>query len=288
MAEGRREGAARSGVQGQRWPVKEGLTEGWKAVLAPDTPWHGNGDASARCQAGMAAQPTAVQALPCCLLALYLMPCRLREEGLSNQMFGSIAEAYIIGRAGQQTLAQAVEGIRQAHAEAEARTARRTRILQLLTEEGLQAYLPSRYAAGGGGWVGGLLGGFSAECLKDVWQGSNVQVFSVLWSASMRLTQTACLGFACSIISPFRILSAESTTSSSCAEYDESPVPGLTSYVDKGKGSEDAGKGTGGGAWGCTAHGGEVELKRGPACCHRLAHPSVLWLACNSFPNRSP
>ena len=89
---------------------------------------------------------------------LHSIPChrRLQEEGLSNRMFGSIAEASIIGRAGQQTLAQAVAAIKRAKAEAEAREARRARIVQLLTEEGLQAYLPRQYAAGdrpGGFWV---------------------------------------------------------------------------------------------------------------------------------------
>ncbi|KAL4452675.1 hypothetical protein ABPG75_008337 [Micractinium tetrahymenae] len=109
------------------------------------------------------------------------MLTRLRAEGLNDQLWSNTAQCYILGTAGKQTLAQAVAAIKRAKTEADARTARRTRIVQLLTEEGMQAYLPGQYAGAGGagGWGG--------------------------WAA-----------------------------------YNQSRVPGLTSYVESGEGSEDA------------------------------------------------
>lgn len=88
-----------------------------------------------------------------------LSPCRLRDCGLGGHLWGSTAQGYIDGSVGGQTAAQAVAAIKRAKAAADACKARRTRIVQLLREEGLQAYLPPQYMAADGwanwaGWAG--------------------------------------------------------------------------------------------------------------------------------------
>lgn len=97
-----------------------------------------------------------------------LSPCRLRDCGLGGHLWGSTAQGYIDGSVGGQTAAQAVAAIKRAKAAADACKARRTRIVQLLREEGLQAYLPPQYMAADGwanwaGWAG--RSGVRASCI---------------------------------------------------------------------------------------------------------------------------
>ncbi|KAL4452671.1 hypothetical protein ABPG75_008333 [Micractinium tetrahymenae] len=79
----------------------------------------------------------------------------LRAEGLADKMWGTEARSFIEGTGGKQTLAQAVAAIKQAKAAVDARAARHTRIVELLTDEGMQGYLPENY--GWGAWASGYL-----------------------------------------------------------------------------------------------------------------------------------
>ncbi len=155
--------------------------------------------------------------------------------------------------------------IKQAKAKSEALVARRRRIVQLLKKEGLQDYLPLRYRAGNG-WDGGWdgrwsrpwIGAFRCEVHAACGEsgcssgcqlrgpGAGVLVASAFRSRLMtrwisRAPQPGNFQGA-------RSLLARLFTSPPSAEDYESPVPGLTSYVDSGKGSERAGKGAGVGA----------------------------------------
>ncbi|KAL4439041.1 hypothetical protein ABPG77_006978 [Micractinium sp. CCAP 211/92] len=76
----------------------------------------------------------------------------LLREGLEDEISGDIAAAFVDGSVANQTPAQAVAAIKHAKAEAEALPARRSRIVQLLTAEGLLDYLPLSYGTGSGGF----------------------------------------------------------------------------------------------------------------------------------------
>lgn len=103
-----------------------------------------------------------------CPLGAHPTPCpppmalparRLREEGLQAELWGTTAQLYIAGGAGGQSLEQAVAAIQAAKAEVAGREGRRNRITELLTNEGLQAYLPEQFGWGAGAGWGGYYGG---------------------------------------------------------------------------------------------------------------------------------
>ncbi len=94
--------------------------------------------------------------------------CRLSEEGLSSERWSAAAQAYIAGQGGHKTLDQAVSAIKAAKQEVTDRDARRTRITELFTQQGLQEYLPDQHAWGGG-W-----GGWGGECAAAGYQGAPV------------------------------------------------------------------------------------------------------------------
>ncbi len=89
----------------------------------------------------------------CCL-------CSLHEEGLDSERWGAAAQRYINGPAGRQTLDQAVAAIKAAKQEVTDRDARRTRITELFTQQGLQDYLPQQ-----NGWDPGWPSEHSAALL---------------------------------------------------------------------------------------------------------------------------
>ena len=80
-------------------------------------------------------------------------PCRLHAEGLDSERWAAAAQNYIAGEAGRQTLDQAVAAIKAAKQEITDREARRTRITEIFTQQGLQEFLPQQNAWGG--WAGG-------------------------------------------------------------------------------------------------------------------------------------
>ncbi|PRW58438.1 hypothetical protein C2E21_2819 [Chlorella sorokiniana] len=81
---------------------------------------------------------------------------RLHEEGLDSERWGTAVQRYIGGQAGRQTLEQAVEAAKAAKQQVNDREARRTRITELFTQQGLAAFLPQQNAWGGqwGGYYG--------------------------------------------------------------------------------------------------------------------------------------
>ncbi|PRW58136.1 hypothetical protein C2E21_2813 [Chlorella sorokiniana] len=82
---------------------------------------------------------------------------RLHAEGLDGERWSAAAQAYIASDAGRQTLDQAVTAIKAARQEVTDREARRTRITELFTQQGLAEFLPQQNAWGG--WAGGYYGG---------------------------------------------------------------------------------------------------------------------------------
>lgn len=90
-------------------------------------------------------------------------PCRLHAEGLDSERWAAAAQNYIAGEAGKQTLDQAVAAIKAAKQEITDREARRTRITERFTQQGLQEFLPQQNAWGG--WAGGEeVGGGQPAC----------------------------------------------------------------------------------------------------------------------------
>lgn len=126
------------------------------------TLWHGCSAAGSPGCTSPAAHPVALH-LPAHPSAPHLPlahPCRLKEEGLDSERWGAVAQSYISGQT-RQTLNQAVAAIKAAKQEVTDRDARRTRITELFTQQGLQEFLPQQHAWGAN-WGG--MGGERTAC----------------------------------------------------------------------------------------------------------------------------